>query len=61
VAFTRKDFYGLWDYLPDAPTEPRAGGGKGEPHGPGGWTLTDVSVAETEERRRRARAKEPDR
>jgi hypothetical protein len=55
VAFTRKDFYGMWDYFPGTVTEPRSGGGRGDAHGPKGWTLTAVSVAETAERQVRAR------
>lgn len=49
VGWTRKDFYGAWDYFPDdAPAEPLPGG-PGSTHGPEGWTTTTVSTEERTE------------
>ncbi|NLV55717.1 MAG: hypothetical protein GXY13_08920 [Acidimicrobiales bacterium] len=46
VAWTRKDFYGAWDYFPDdVPSVPLAGG-PGEPDGVAGWTTTTVTTDE---------------
>jgi hypothetical protein len=50
VAFTRKDFYGQWDYYPDAEVEVRPGGGDGDATTAAGWTLSSVSMAEREGR-----------
>jgi len=51
IAWTRKDFYGAWDYQPDdAPTVPLRGG-PGASHGPEGWTTTTVPASEHVERK----------
>lgn len=42
IGWTRKDFYGEWDYFPDdAPVVPLRGGA-GAAHGPDGWTTTTI-------------------
>ena len=46
VGWTRKDFYGAWDYFPDdAPAVPLRGG-PGDAHSVDGWTTTTKSIAE---------------
>lgn len=42
VAWTRKDFYGEWDYAPDDGPAAPLPGGPGAAHGPEGWTTTTV-------------------
>lgn len=51
VGWTRKDFYGAWDYFPDdAPSAPLPGG-PGHRTSARGWTTTTVSVEERMEAR----------
>jgi O-methyltransferase len=46
VGWTRKDFYGAWDYFPDdGPVEPLRGGA-GDRHSADGWTTTTRSTEE---------------
>lgn len=42
VAWTRKDFYAEWDYVPDEAPGPSLPGGPGAAHGSDGWTTTTV-------------------
>lgn len=50
VAYTRKDFFGMWDYYPEEEPEVRSGGGQGAAHGPDGWTLTVKTIEEVHEK-----------
>jgi len=52
AAYTRKDFYGAWDFFPDEEPSVRPGGGAGGATGPDGWTPTSVSIAEKAARKR---------
>lgn len=52
AAYTRKDFYGMWDHYPDANPQVRPGGGPGDATSADGWLVTDVSVRERQEIRR---------
>lgn len=46
VGWTRKDFYGAWDYFPDdAPDQPLRGGA-GSSDSADGWTTTTASASE---------------
>lgn len=56
--YTRKDFYGMWDYVADETPTVRDGGGTGSVDGADGWTPTSVSMAERFERRRQRRARD---
>jgi hypothetical protein len=46
VGWTRKDFYGAWDYFPDDAPEVPLRGGAGDPHSAAGWTTTTVAASE---------------
>jgi len=45
-AYTRKDFYGMWDYFPDAAPQVRPGGGSGSADSAEGWTATTAPIGE---------------
>lgn len=69
IGWTRKDFYGEWDYRPDDEPVVPLPGGPGAAHGPDGWTTTTIpsdqqggeqlaaKLMETEESRRRFAAR----
>lgn len=60
AAYTRKDFYGMWDFYPDEEPQVRSGGGAGSPDSSEGWTATSVSIAERVARRQaRKQARQP--
>lgn len=46
VGWTRKDFYGAWDFEPDDVPSTPLPGGPGAAHGPDGWTTTTVPSGE---------------
>jgi hypothetical protein len=51
VAWTRKDFYGEWDYFPDDVPEVPLRGGAGAAHGVEGWVTTTRNSAEVGRRK----------
>jgi O-methyltransferase len=50
VGFTRKDYYGAWDYFPDGDATPLPGG-PGAAHGREGWFTTTLPVEAQDEAR----------
>lgn len=46
IGWTRKDFYGEWDYFPDDVPEVPLPGGPGGSHGVAGWTTTTTPSEE---------------
>jgi hypothetical protein len=51
IGWTRKDFYGEWDYFPDDGDVTPLPGGPGAAHGVEGWTTTTLPSEETANRK----------
>jgi O-methyltransferase len=51
IAWTRKDFYGEWDYFPDDVPAVPLRGGPGAAYGVDGWVMTTPTTAEVGDRK----------